>query len=298
MTASALPRLVLGLSLMLNSCVLLSQPDAPRIASPALDELSGLAVSHADPDLLWGHNDSGAGPELYRIGTGGEDLGAVHVAGVQAVDWEDIAAFEWQGKPALLIADTGDNQAKRKSVTLYAVSDPGRIGTPKLLWQLDFRYDNGPRDCEAVAVAPTDASIILLSKRGQPKYLYRLPLPKRRPPVGVAVAKRLGEVTSIPGPTVTDLVGYPGRSAFFGQPTALDISRDGRTAIVVTYKDTLRWRRRDEQTWLETFATAPEVLDVPLLHQAEAGAIAADGRSVFISSEGRHAPLLQVLLPP
>eukprot|EP01035_Chromulina_nebulosa_P023316 gene23316-30224_t len=104
-----------------------TQPDAPRVASPALDELSGLAVSHADPDLLWGHNDSGAGPDLYRIGIHGEDLGSVHIAGVQAIDWEDIAAFDWQGKPALLIADTGDNTAKRKSVTLYAVSDPGRI---------------------------------------------------------------------------------------------------------------------------------------------------------------------------
>lgn len=298
MTVSALPRLVLGLSLMLNSCVLLSQPDAPRVASPALDELSGLAVSHADPGLLWGHNDSGAGPDLYRIGIHGEDLGSVHIAGVQAIDWEDIAAFDWQGKPALLIADTGDNTAKRKSVTLYAVSDPGRTGKPKLLWQLDFRYDNGPRDCEAVAVDPTDGSIILLSKRGQPKYLYRLPLPKRKPPVGVAVAERLGEVHSITGPTMTDLVSYPGRSAFFGQPTALDISRDGLTAVVVTYKDTLRWRRRAGQSWLETFATAPEVLDAPMLHQAEAGAIAADGRSVFISGEGSHPPLLDILLPP
>lgn len=298
MPAALLPRLLLGTSLLLQSCVLLSQPDAPRLANPALNELSGLAVSHADADLLWGHNDSGAGPILYRIGVDGEDLGSVRIAGVHAVDWEDIAAFDWQGQPALLIADTGDNRAHRKAVTLYAVSDPGRQGTPKLLWQLDFRYPDGPRDCEALAVDPLDGSAILLSKREQPKHLYRLPLPVDRPPIGVAVAEPLAEVSNIPGPTLTDLVGYPGRSAFFGMPTALDISRDGRSAIVVTYKHTLRWRRADGQRWAEAFAATPETLPVPMLNQAEAGAISADGASVFVSSEGRQAPLLRVPLPP
>ena len=217
---------------------------------------------------------------------------------MQARDWEDIAAFDWQGQPALLIADTGDNKAKRKAVTLYAVSDPGRVGTPKLLWQVDFRYPEGPRDCEAVAVDPLDGSALLLSKREHPKQLFRVPLPKARPQIGVTVAEPLGAVTTIPGMTATDVVAYPGQSAFFGQPTALDISRDGHTIIVVTYKHTLRWRRADGQSWAEVFAASPETLDAPVLHQAEAGAISADGASVFLSSEGRHAPLLRVPLPP
>ncbi len=298
MIVSVLPRLLLGLSLLLNSCVLLSQPDAPKLANPELDELSGLAVSHADPGLLWGHNDSGSGPLLYRIGLDGEDLGSVRIAGVHAHDWEDLAAFDWRGKPAVLIADTGDNGADRGAVTLYAVSDPGRSGTPKLLWQLDFRYPEGPRDCEAVAVDASDGSILLLSKREHPKRLFRLPLPQARQAVGVAVAEYLGEVTTIPQPTITDLVGYPGRSVYFGQPTAMDISRDGHSAIVVTYKDTLRFRRADGQSWLQAFAAKPEALKLPMLYQAEAGAIAADGRSLFVSSEGLHAPLLRVPLAP
>lgn len=107
-----------GATLLLNSCALLSQPDGARVRNPALDELSGLAISHADPTLLWGHNDSGDGPNLFRIGVNDEDYGRIAVAGARAVDWEDIAAFDWQGQPALLVADTGENTARREVVTL------------------------------------------------------------------------------------------------------------------------------------------------------------------------------------
>ncbi|MBA4284272.1 MAG: hypothetical protein C0434_01915 [Xanthomonadaceae bacterium] len=292
-------RCVLGIALLLNSCVLLSQPDAPRLAQPALDELSGLAVSKADPTVLWGHNDSGGRAELFRIGVDGSDLGRLRVSGARAYDWEDISAFEWRGKPALLIADVGDNKAARHSVTLYAVSDPGRGGRQaRLLWQLDFRYDGGPRDCEAVTVDQADHSVLLLTKREHPKRLYRLPLPKGKPPVGVATAELLGEVTTVPQPSALDHLGNPMQAHFFGQPTAMDLSPDGRSLLVLTYKNALRWRRRDGQPWIEALAAAPEIIALPFLRQAEALAVAADGQSMFVSSEGASAPLLRVPLSP
>ncbi len=294
-----LSRIVLGTVLLLNSCVLLSQPDAPPLANPALDELSGLAVSKADPTVLWGHNDSGGKAELFRIGRDGADLGRVRVTGARAEDWEDISAFEWQGKPALLIADVGDNKSQRKSVTLYAVSDPGRDGDQaKLLWQLDFRYDGGPRDCEAVTVDEADHSVLLLTKRENPKRLYRLPLPGGRPPVGVATAALLGTVATVPQPTALDHLENPVQGRYFGQPTAMDLSPDGRSLLVLTYKNALRWQRHERQPWIEALASAPEVIALPFLRQAEALAVAADGQSMFVSSEGVGAPLLQVPLKP
>ena len=292
-------RALLGVVLLLNSCVLLSQPDAPLLANPALDELSGLAVSKADPGVLWGHNDSGSKAELFRIGVDGEDLGSLRISGAQAHDWEDIAAFEWQGQPALLIADVGDNKAKRKAVTLYAVRDPGRSGDKaRLLWQLDFRYDDGPRDCEAVAVDAADHSVLLLTKREKPKRLYRLPLPDAKPPIGVAVAERLGEVTTVPQPSTFDHISNPMQANFFGMPTAMDISPDGHSLLVLTYQHALRWRRADGQPWIDALAATPEVIALPFLRQAEALAVAADGASMFVSSEGAGAPLLRVPLAP
>ena len=48
--------------LLLLACGAALATDGVELASKDLDELSGLAVSHADGSLLWGHNDTGGGP--------------------------------------------------------------------------------------------------------------------------------------------------------------------------------------------------------------------------------------------
>ena len=42
-----------------------------RVADPSANELSGLVRSRSQPDLLWSHDDSGAGPVLYGLRTDG-----------------------------------------------------------------------------------------------------------------------------------------------------------------------------------------------------------------------------------
>jgi len=288
---------VLALALSLSSCVLLSQSSGPHVQSNAIDELSGLAVSQADPGLLWGHNDSGDSARLFRIGPHGEDLGDARVPGASAVDWEDIASFVWEGEPALLIGDIGDNNANRDHLTLYAVRDPGAIGDLKLLWTLDFRYPDGPRDCEGIAVDPIENSIILISKRDHPQHLYRIPLPVAAPaPGAMALAEALGDVTTLPHASLSDLVNSPLYLIFDG-PTALDISRSGRFAVVTTYKDAFLYRRAQGQSWREVFSSIPERVKLPHLEQTEAGAISADETALWISGEGEHPPILRVPLP-
>lgn len=289
---------LLGSLLLLSSCALLSQPAGPQLENPELDELSGLASSLAAPDLLWGHNDSGDAPRLFRIGPRGEDLGFVPIQGAVAIDWEDIAAFRWQGEPALLIGDVGDNHARREHVTLYAVRDPGARGEPKLLWTLDFKYPDGPRDCEAVAVDPVDQSVILISKREHPQRLYRLPIPKDAPrPGSMAVAEALGPITTLPRSSFADWFETPLYSEFDG-PTALDIDPAGRFAVVITYKDAFLYPRAEGQSWREAFAATPRLIRLPHLRQTEAGAISSDGRTLTVSGEGVHMAIARVPLAP
>lgn len=271
--------------------------DVVDIASPRIDELSGLAVSRADPAVLWGHNDSGDGPVLYRIGPDGADLGAVTLREVRAVDWEDIAAFEHGGQPALLIADVGDNFAIRRFSTLYAVSDPGRTGDPALLWRLDFRYPDGSRDCEAVAVDPVDREILLVSKRDVPPRLYRLPLPERTPRERLT-AEYLGEIPGLPRLTLGERAAAPLESRYVHAPTGLDISRDGASAVLVTARHAYVYRRLPGHSWLEAFAQPAAVLPLPDVPQIEAVAFAADGRALFVGAEGRPGRLAFLPLPP
>lgn len=267
------------------------------VANPRIDELSGLAVSRADPAVLWGHNDSGDGPVLFRIGTDGADLGAVTLREARAVDWEDIAAFEHDGRPALLVADVGNNFAIRGFSTLYAVSDPGRTGEPALLWRLDFRYPDGARDCEAVAVDSVNREILLVSKRDVPPRLYRLPLPERTPRAPLT-AEYLGEIGQLPVLTLGERAAAPLKSRHVHAPVGLDISRDGAQAVLVTARHAYLYRRPAGRPWREAFAQPAAELPLPDIAQVEAVAFSADGRALFVGAEGRPGRLALLPLPP
>lgn len=270
---------------------------AGAVQNQALAEISGLARSLRDPAILWAHNDSFNTAVLFRVGLKGEDLGTVQLAGGPLMDWEDIASFEWRGQPALLLADVGDNFGFRDHLTLYAVSDPGRGDATELLWALDFRYPDGARDCEAVAVDTQRGEILLLSKRDRPPRLYRLPLPAR-PPRGMQTAELLGTVTSIPPPSRKERA----RKGYFAgnhlaSPSALDISADGRRAVIVTYRQAYLFDRERGQSWLQSLNRAPRVIALPPFEQIEAGTFSADGRWLFVASEGRPIGFARLPLP-
>ena len=285
------------LLLLLLACGATFAADTFELANRDIDELSGLAVSRADPTLLWGHNDTGGGLRLYRIGLRGEDLGSVRVTEAKSSDWEDIAAFDDATGPALLIADTGDNFAIRSFPTLYAVRDPGRSGEATLLWRLDFRFPDGARDCEAVAVDPVGREILLVSKRDTPPRLYRLPLPQHAPD-GLQTAEFLGELAPPPAVTWRERLAQPIRSLYEHMPTGLDISRDGATAVLVTLRDAYVFRRETGASWAQAFRKPAVVLPLPSLRQVEAVALSADGRELIVGSEGRPGRLARIPLTP
>lgn len=269
----------------------------PTLANRELDEASGLAQSLADPTLLWVLNDSGGLPALYRVGLNGNDHGRADVAKTMNWDWEALTAFSYQGRPALLIADTGDNAAVRDTVTLYAVSDPGRTGTPELIWRLDFRYEDGPRDCEAMAVDAQTQHIYLLSKRDRVPVLYRLPLPSSAPK-GPLVAERLGEIGALPKVPSQNIKNSPNSARYLSMPTAMDFLADSSGAVIVTPKDAYRYSRGPGQSWLSALRAKPTVITLPVLRQIEAAALSAEGSDLFITSERRPAPLVRLRLPP
>lgn len=271
--------------------------DVVEVANRDLDELSGLAVSRRDATVLWGHNDTGGGAVLYRIGPSGEDLGGFPVEGARAYDWEDIAAFEHDGAPALLVADTGDNFALRSEASLYAVSDPGREGAPALLWRLRFRYPDGARDCEAAAVDMAAREVLLVSKRDARPRLYRVPLPQRTPQ-GVQTAEFLGEVGGLPEPAASLGTLLAWLSPYRDSPTALAVSRDGLTAVLVTYRRAYLYRREPSMGWAKAFEKPVASLQLPPgLDQVEAAALSPDGRELIVGSEGSPARFARIALP-
>ncbi|MBM4149184.1 MAG: hypothetical protein FJ224_09070 [Lentisphaerae bacterium] len=270
-----------------------------RLSCRSVNESSGLAPSRLTPGMFWTHNDSGGQPVLYAFLADGSEAGAMEIDGAKNRDWEDLASFVLKGKPFLLVADVGDNNAKREHCTLYVVPEPRSFGTNSILkcapaMVITFRYPDGPRDCESVAVDATAGRVLMISKRDKPPVLYELDLAQAPSPHPV-VARRLCQVSGIPEPGEYDFRTYGNWADFIWQPTALDISPDGMTALLLTYREACVYeRRRADESWAETFSREPQFVRLPQLRGMEAACFGADGRSVFVTREGSDPPFYAI----
>ena len=268
-------------------------------------EASGLAPSRRRPDLLWILNDSRNPPVLYAVTTGGVSVCDLRIAGVQNVDWEDLASFERDGVAYLLVADVGDNGAKRTNCALHVVAEPdlsaaGAAATATVAWSVPLVFEDGPRDCEAVAVDGAEGRVLMLSKRTRPPVLYSVALDAPAPGAGPAVARRLTAVNSLPPPTAQDLA-TPGGS-YASQSTAMDLSADGRALAVLTYKNAYYYRRLPGQSWAEALARPPlpvvlPDMALPLLSGREALCFTAAG-DLVVTREGSNPPLCRLRAVP
>ncbi|HIK90604.1 MAG TPA: hypothetical protein EYG03_01230, partial [Planctomycetes bacterium] len=206
-----------------------------------INECSGIAISYANPNAIWMHNDSGDQARLFLVGLNGVTQAVVEIVGADAHDWEDVCSFQINGESWLLIGDVGDNTVKRANglpaCRLYLLREPVVPAANRpvtISWDVSstitFSYEHGPANCEGVAVDVERGEILLLTKSLPHKCgLYRLPLNTRN------VRQQLF-ATRI-------------AAAFVPFATALDISPDGRTMVICTMFNALAVTRTSGQSW-------------------------------------------------
>ena len=242
-----------------------------------IDESSGVAVSWRTPNVFWTHNDSGDDANLYAFKASGEHLKTLRLRNVEPRDWEDMASFVQKGTSYLLIADTGDNQAQRRNCSLHIFKEPAinsrRVEDSRTI---RFRYEDGPRDCEAVAVDATTCVVLLATKSFGFSVcdIYQLPLfPENEREEQVAKKIR-----------------------FIRLPfaTAMDVSSDGHRLLIGTYANAFEFFRRDGETWQQAFARNPREIELPKRVQGEAACFGRDGKTIFLTSEKTPTPLWQI----
>jgi hypothetical protein len=275
-----------------------------ELEHPAITEASGMAASRLQNDMLWIINDGDNGSFLYAVGPTGKHLSRVGLYNAPNIDWEDLAAFQWQGTAYLLVADFGDNEAERENGWIYILPEPNLSGangpqeqTVDWEWRIKFFYADGPRDSESVAVDISRQKILIITKRKWPPELYELPLAPRQKK-SVYVAHRLGTIPHIPKPTLEDIRKNPIFGRFFSQPTAMDLSPNGRWAVILCYKNAYLFAVTPETSWQEVFGQVPQIIELPRFNQAEAVSFSEDGRSLYITSEQRPAPLCRLERDP
>ncbi|MCU1672363.1 MAG: hypothetical protein JWN77_476 [Frankiales bacterium] len=233
-------------------------------ADPRITESSGLVASTRS-DLLFTHNDSGDTARFFAVDRTGRTRAAYVLRGVQARDWEDIS----RGPGGTLwLGDIGDNRAVRdKGLLVHRVAEPsGRASATVTPTSYRLRYEDGPRDAEALIVS--GGQVLVVEKTlGRRAGVYATS-GALRPGGAVNVLRRVAEV---PVPMVT----------------AGDLSPDGRKVVLRNYTAAYEWDVTGDV--LAAFEDEPERVELPPEPQGEGIAYGRDGRTLLTSSEGSGA---------
>ncbi len=262
-----------------------------------LTENSGISRSHLYPDSVWCHNDSGHSPTLYLVRYDGQLLAKCPVTKAQNADWEDVASFEIDGVPYLLVGDVGDNRGRRQNIAFYLIREPVlELGDGKvveqpveILQKIVAVYEDGPRNCEAIGVCQASGELFLVEKkafgsRGQKPGVYTLDLK----PFLQGLAKRgkggrqeLRRVAEFPVRNVTGMA----------------FSEDSRKVVIRDYLAAHLLVRGEKETWQERFQRGkPRLLPLPIERQGEAICFEAGGQAVITTSEFARQPIWKVTI--
>ncbi|MCW2881907.1 MAG: hypothetical protein JWQ95_6007 [Sphaerisporangium sp.] len=236
---------------------------------PRISESSGLAVSPTHKDVIYTHNDSGAGPQFYAVGPDGGTLAVFTLAGAAARDWEAMAASvdPATGQGVLWFADIGDNlNGAWPDYSIYKVTEPKTMRDATLeATRYRFRYKDGGRNAEGIMVHPATGRLYVVSKEFAGS-IYAAPVKLRTDKVNIL--RRVG-----PAPIMATDAAY---------------APDGSSFVIRTYFSASLYRAPGELIGR---------VSMPSLRQAESIAYTRDGKSLLTGSEGANSPVYSVPLP-
>jgi uncharacterized protein YjiK len=225
-----------------------------------IKESSGMEET-GTPGVFFTHNDAGNAAELYKINAKGQLLATLPVAAAENVDWEDITR-DTQGN--IYIADTGNNDNKRKQLRIYKLQH----GDPKQVSVITFEYGdrkNGTADkthyefdCEAI-------------------FWYRDKLYLVTKDREDGVDARIYELPDAPGSYEAKPVSH---YAVHAAVTAADISPDGKTLLLLSEGKIHLFQVRGTNFFGSKMVTK----SLGKVGQTE-GAVFTDNNTIMISSE-------------
>jgi len=268
-----------------------------RITSHHLPELSGLTTSTRRPNELWAINDSGNSSRLYRLD---ESLNVVQIVKLKPDnrDWEDLSSYTDGQYTWIVIAETGDNNKKHKKAKLYFYREDKLLSADKKRLLPDrilrFNYPTSPQDVEAIAIDPALNEIILISKKNtkSPK-AYSLKLNGKNKQTAVSITK----LKHLKNASKFSVLAAKLTRHNLDAVTAMDISKDGSKAVVLTYTDVWLYQREAKQSWNDAFKIEPQHLGRHRLQQAEAISFSLDDTKIWVTSERLPAPLVEIKTP-
>ncbi len=251
--------------------------DVPSVSIPELAEASGLAASRRSPGLLWSHADSGNAPVLVALDAHGTVKGRVALRGATPVDWEDVAVGSCESSSCVYAADIGDNNGRRKGITIYRFPEP--LPTDRTTGPAEaFRgqFPDGPQDAEAFFVLGGGEMFVVTKGDTGPVALYAFPVAATSGP-RVATLRKIGVLQR----------GKIDRRQWV---TGASASPDGRWVVLRTHGSVAFY---DAARLVKGDFSSPSIFALTGLGQLQGEGVALGARgAVFLVGEGggRGAP--------
>jgi hypothetical protein len=245
------------------------RPTGPLVQVPGLSEGSGLAVSRRVPGRLWTHNDSGE-PVVVSVDARGSVTGRVRLTGATVEDWEAIAVGPCGTGSCLHVGDIGDNEGRRKRITIYRLPEPdGTNGSASVADVFHATYPDGAQDAETLLVGGDGRLHIVTKGENGPVAIYRFPVHLKS---GATVTlERIGS-------------GSADKAEKESRITDGAVSPDGQWAVLRT-KSALTFHRTSDLLAVQWRAANRVDLTSLKEPQGEGVALGADN-IVFLAGEG------------
>ncbi|WP_128375027.1 WD40 repeat domain-containing protein [Streptomyces cavernae] len=252
-----------GAVLLLTSAVpAVADDEGFTIKDPRITESSGLAASRLHPGVYWTHNDSDDGAFLYAVDSRtGETVATITLTGVGRP--RDVEAISIGPGNQLYVGDIGDNLGGSWDfVWIYRLPEPKQLKDRTIrATQYVVKYEDGPRDAEALMVHPKTGRVYIADKKEEGGSLYEGPA--ELSPSGTNVFKRVAAI---------DI-----------QATDGAFSPDGAQLAVRAYFGGTAY------AWNNGKIKEQGRLSVPSLGQGESLTYTTDGSELMFGNEGANS---------
>ena len=287
-------RYLLPLGVLLSASVVLAAGPAFGPAKlvcrlPAqITEASGLAASGKSDDYFFVHNDSGGAAAVYAVSRTGEAVATLRLKGASNHDWEDMARGT---EGTLYVGDIGDNERKRASVSVYRFEEPPvtkGVNAEVIATRFDLKYPNGAHDAEALLVHPQTGQVVIVTKKATGSGVYAT-----AGALKAGVVNPLKKVGSVNFGALPATIREAKDFLAFTLATGGSFAPDGKRLVVRTYTDAYEWDVKGDMA--ATFKPKPRRIPLPTTPQGEAITYRADGKGLLIATEGKSAPVHELL---
>jgi hypothetical protein len=242
-----------------------------ELQNAKLKEVSGVASSIKNKGMLWTHNDSGNGPEIYLLNDRLDVVATCHLNGIENRDWEDIAVGPGPdpSKTYVYVGDIGDNKAAFPYKYIYRFEEPlVSSGQSEIqvssIDKIVFQLPDEIKDAESLMIDHRTRNLYVVSKREDPVYLYEIKFP-----YSTSDTLKASKVMSLP----------------FPQIVSADYCSQRGDVLMKNYESVFYWENSANEDLVTLLKRQPVHVEYAEEPQGEAIAWAVDGSGFYTLSE-------------